>query len=164
MIYASAFFPPGLHPILNGGKWNKDPMIAPQMPGGRPIRQSVLHDKPHRQSHNRVGVVAFRQSEIGHVGVEVNIALDATMLRICDAKIARPPGERISKIVQRSLDAPKPIGAAATLRTATPLVITAPPDNLWFRKVFNTSDPFARIGDVFTGLWHDDDLQKQDCF
>jgi hypothetical protein len=31
---SAAFFPPGLHPVLDGGVGDKDPMVAPEMPTG----------------------------------------------------------------------------------------------------------------------------------
>ena len=64
-------FPPGLHPVLDGGEGNKHAVIAPQMPAGGLIGQAVLDDEAHGQGHDAMGVVGFGQRIVGHVRVEV---------------------------------------------------------------------------------------------
>jgi hypothetical protein len=53
-MWRAAFFPPSLHPVLDGGEGNRHPVITPQMPTGRLIGQAVLHDKSHGQGHDKV--------------------------------------------------------------------------------------------------------------
>ena len=57
-------FPPGLHPVLDGGEGDKHPVIAPQMPTGGLIGQAVLHDESHGQGNDAMGVVGFGQTRI----------------------------------------------------------------------------------------------------
>ncbi|MBI3951369.1 MAG: hypothetical protein HY314_13040 [Acidobacteria bacterium] len=41
------------------------------MPTGGAVRQAVLHDQPHRQGDNPVGVVDLGRGQVGHVGIEM---------------------------------------------------------------------------------------------
>jgi hypothetical protein len=77
---ARLFFPSGLDPILNRGPGDEDPVVAPQVPTGCAIRQSVFDDHANGRLLDAVGIVALRQRQVGHVGVEGASAAGATVL------------------------------------------------------------------------------------
>jgi hypothetical protein len=134
------------------------------MPGSGSVGQVVLDDKPHRQGDHTVRVMAFRQSEIVHVGVEVDVAPGTAMLRVRDEQIAGSAADSVSQIVQRPNDNPKPIGSVAAQRTRLTLVVAAALDDLRLWEVFNTGDAFGRIREVLSRFGHGGNLQKQSCF
>ena len=68
---SAAFFPPGLHPVLDGGERDKDAMIAPEVPACSLIGQAVLDNQSHRQGDDAMRVVGLGHGVVGHVGVEV---------------------------------------------------------------------------------------------
>ena len=131
-------------------------MIAPQMPGRRPVRQAILDDQADRHGHDPVCVMAFRQSEVVHVSVEVQVAPRTAMLGVRDVNVARPSRDGVPEIVQRPLRAPEPIGIPPATRALPPPVIAASPDDPGLGQVFDTSDAFGCIGNVLTRLWHGD--------
>ena len=120
---ASAFFPPGLHPVLDGGEGDEDAVIAPQVPTGRLIRQAVLHHQPHGQGDDAVGVVALGQGQVRHVGVEVGVALGAVVLRVGELDVARPLKHQVAQVVQRPLDGPTAIATPTARRTWSPQIV-----------------------------------------
>ena len=75
----AAFFPPGLHPVLDGGEGDEDAVVAPEVPRRRPIRQAIFDDQTHREGDDTVGVVATRRSEVREVGAEIQAAATATV-------------------------------------------------------------------------------------
>src|SRR3990172_1481201 len=60
----SAFFPPGLHPVLDGGVRDKHAVVSPQVPTGGAVRQAVLHHQPHCQRDDAMGVVTPGQRQV----------------------------------------------------------------------------------------------------
>ena len=56
-MQAAAFFPPGLDPLLDGGKGDKDPMITPEVPRRGPVWQPILHDQPDGEGNHPVRVM-----------------------------------------------------------------------------------------------------------
>ena len=73
------FSPRVLHPVLDGGVGDEDAMISPQVPTGRPIRQTVLRDEAHGQLLDATGVEALGECEVGQVGGEVAATGSAAM-------------------------------------------------------------------------------------
>ena len=131
-------------------------MVAPQMPGRRPVRQAVLDDQADRQGHHAARVVALGHREVVHVGVEVRIAPRTAVLGVRDVKIAGLLRDRVPQVVQRPLHASEPIGIPPATRTPPAPVIPASSDDPGLWEVFDPSDPFGCIGNVLTGLWHGD--------
>jgi len=78
-MMASAFFPPGLNPVLNRGPGNKHPVIAPEVPTGGLIGQSVFDHQTNGQRDDAVRVMGTWQGQVRHVGVKVFVALGAMM-------------------------------------------------------------------------------------
>ena len=151
---ASAFFPPGLHPVLDGCERREDPMVAPQMPTGRLVRQAVLHHQADGQRHDAVGVVGFRLSQVGHIGVEVFIALRAMVDRIGDVNFVRTIGGQIAQIVQLSRCFSIPIGTVPTAGARLTLVIPTALEDFRLWQVFDARDAFRGIGQIFAWSWH----------
>jgi len=135
-------------------------MVAPEVPRGRPVRQSVFDDQADGQRQHPVGIVALRQGQVVHVGVEVAVALGAAMLGVRDMNIAGPPRSRISQIMERPLGGPHTIGPPPTLRAGPPTVIAAAPDRLGLWQILNTRNAFRAVGNVLARLPHGDTLQR----
>src|SRR5881409_4503134 len=55
-----AFFSPSLHPVLDRGKWDKDAVVAPEVPTCGPVGQAVFDHQPYRQINHAVGVLTSR--------------------------------------------------------------------------------------------------------
>jgi D-arabinose 1-dehydrogenase-like Zn-dependent alcohol dehydrogenase len=71
-------------------------MLTPERPAGRAIGQAVLDDQADRRVDDASCVVAAGIGEIGHVGVEVFVALGAIVLRVDQDEIARAACERVT--------------------------------------------------------------------
>jgi transposase len=48
-------FSRSLHPVLDGGEGNEDPVIPPEMPGGNSVRQAVFHYQTDGQGEDALG-------------------------------------------------------------------------------------------------------------
>jgi hypothetical protein len=107
---ACAFFSPGLHPILERGKRDKDAVIAPEVPTRWTVGQAVLDHEPHGQVHHAVGVLTAGWCQIGEVRVKVLLTFRTVMLRIRDHEITWTPHVEIPQVVQRPLGLLVPIG------------------------------------------------------
>jgi hypothetical protein len=97
---ACAFFSPRLDPVLDGGKRDKDPVVAPEVPAGGTVGQAILDHEPHGEVHHAVGVLTAGWCQIGEVHVKVLATLRTVMLRIRDDKIPRTPHVEIPQVVQ----------------------------------------------------------------
>src|ERR671933_1210611 len=95
-----AVFPPSLAPVLDGGKGDKDAVVAPEVPAGGTVGHAVLDHQPHRQIDHAVRVVTGRWRQIREVGAKVLATLGAVMLRIGDHEITRTPQVEIAQVVQ----------------------------------------------------------------
>jgi hypothetical protein len=103
--------------------------------------------------------VTARESQIGHVGVEIMAAVGTVMLRIGEEEIVRPPGHKISHVVQKTFDAAQSVGSSATTRARAAFVVPAAFDDCGFGQIFDTSDSLGNVGQVFTGCRHGNVLQ-----
>src|SRR6266436_6077678 len=148
------FFSPGLHPVLDRGKGHKNPVVAPQVPTRRTIRQAVFDHDAHRQSDHAVGILTARWGQITEVGAKVLATLRTVMLRIRDDQITRTPHVEIAQIVQRPMRLLVPIGRVTTARTWLPDVVATIGDDLGLRQGCGRRDPFARVGSVLTWTEH----------
>ena len=109
-MHACAFFSPRLHPVLNGRKGDKHPVVPPQVPAGGTVRQAIFDHKPHRQINHAMGVLTPRWRQLREVRIEVLLTLRAVMLRIRDHEITRAPEVEMPQVGQRSLGLLGPIG------------------------------------------------------
>jgi hypothetical protein len=92
--------------------------------------------------------------QIGHVGIEVLAAARAIMLGVEHDDVARPPGEGIAQIVKGTTTEPIAVGAASTIRAASPPVVPALDADLGFGQVLGAGDPHGGIAAVFARSWH----------
>jgi hypothetical protein len=157
---ASAFFPPRLNPILDGGKRHEDPVIPPEVPRGGSGRQSVLDDQADGEGNHPVCVTTPREGHIGHVSVEIQAAEGAVMLRIEEVNLVGLPRHQIPHVVQPPGKAPQAGSSFAAPRAGIAFVVTTANEDSRCRQVFNTSDSLCYIGKVFTGARHHSVLQS----
>ena len=75
-------------------------MVAPEMPTGGLIGESVLHHQPDGQGHDPMGVVGPGGGQVGHVGGKEVAAPDAVMLGVSELDLTRPASHRIAQIMQ----------------------------------------------------------------
>src|SRR5215471_3679868 len=145
---ACAFFSPSLDPVLDGGKGDKDAMVAPQVPTRRAVGQAILDHEPHGQVHHAVGVVTAGWRQIREVGVKVLATLRTVMLRIRDHELPRTPQVEIAQVVQRPLVLLVPIGLVTTPRTRLARVGATGRDDLGRWQVGDRGHPFGGIGSI----------------
>src|SRR5919198_6288518 len=151
---ACAFFPPGLDPVLDRGKRDKDAVVAPEVPTRRPVGQAVFDHQPDRQSHHAVGVLSAGWCQIREVRVKVLAALRTVVLRIGDHKIPRTPQVEIPQVVQRPLVLLVPIGRVPTTWARLPDGVATVWDDLGLWQVCGCGDPGAWVGSVLTWTVH----------
>ena len=151
----SAFFPPGLDPVLDRGERDEDAMVSPKAPTGGAIRQGVLHDQLHGQINHAVRVVTARRSQCRHVRVEVLPALGAIMDRIGELNVVWPAREKVAQIMKRSMRSPISITTVSTACAGTTTMTTTTLNDLRFGKIFDGCDAFGSIPNVSTWACHD---------
>src|SRR5215510_5626737 len=149
-----AFFSPSLDPVLDRGKRDKDPVVAPEVPTGGPVGQAILDHEPYGEVHHTVGVLTAGWCQIGEVGAKVLATLRTVMLGIRDDQITRTPHVEIAQVVQRPMRLLVPIGRVPTARTRVPYVIATVGDDLRLGQVSGHRDSFARVGSVLTWTEH----------
>src|SRR5262245_43883005 len=125
-----AFFPPSLDPVLDRRKRDKDTVVAPEVPTGGPVGQTILDHEPHGEVQPAVGVLTAGWCEIGEVHVKVFATLRTGVLRIGDHEITRTPQVEIPQVVQRPLGLLVPIGRVTTVWTRLPFVSATIGDDL----------------------------------
>jgi hypothetical protein len=86
-------------------------------------------------------------------------AVGTVRLRIGEEEIVRPPGHKISHVVQKTFDAAQSVGSSATTRARAAFVVPAAFDDCGFGQIFDTSDSLGNVGQVFTGCRHGNVLQ-----
>src|SRR5882672_7317642 len=101
-ICGTAFFPPSLHPVLEGGIGHKHPVVTPQMPTGRFIGEAVLDHQAYRQADAPMRVLALGRRQGRGIGVAILTARAAGMLRVGQRDIPRTPRDEFPDIVQRA--------------------------------------------------------------
>ena len=85
------------------------------MPTGRTVRQPVLDHDADGGVDDAMRVMAVGQSQIGHVGVEVVIAVPTAVLRVGDVQLAGPAADRVAQIMQLAGRGPQSVGAARSV-------------------------------------------------
>src|SRR5215470_4124968 len=147
---ACAFFPPGLDPVLERGKRDKDAVVAPEVPTRGPVGQAVFDHQPDRQINHAVGVLTAGWRQIREVGAQVLATLRTVMLGIGHKQIPRTPEVQIPQIMQCPLRLLIPIGRVTTTRARLPDVVATVGDNLGLWEVCGCCDPGAWVGSVLT--------------
>ena len=111
------FFPPGgLDPVLDGGEGDEDPVVTPQVPGGRLVGQAVLGDQSDGQVLDAARVVALGQGQVGQIGREEEVAVAAVVPGEGDDQVDGASGAAVAQVVQGALCAGVACGAAAAAR------------------------------------------------
>jgi hypothetical protein len=151
---ASAFFPPGLHPVLDRGPRDKHPVVPPKVPTGRLIRQSVFDHQADGQGDHAMRVMGTRQGQIGHIGVEVFIALRAMVDRMGEVNDMRSARNQVSQIVQRPCGTAIPIGTVSAKWARLPSIISSAFDDFWLGQVLHARDALRSIRQIFAWSWH----------
>src|SRR5262249_3772190 len=143
---ACAFFSPRLDPVLDGGKRDKDAVVAPQVPTRGPVGQAVFDHQPYRQIHHAVGVLSAGWRQIREVRAKVLATLRTGVLRIRDHEITRTPHIEIPQIMQRPMRLLAPIGRVTTTRARLPEVVATVGDDLGLWQVCGGGNPGAGVG------------------
>ncbi len=158
----SAFFSPGLDPVLDRGERDEDAMVSPKAPTGGAIRQGVLHDQLHGQINHAVRVVTARRSQCRHVRVEVLPALGTIMHRIGELNVVWPSREEIAQIMKRSMRSPISITTMSTACAGTTTMTATTLNDLRLGKIFGGCDAFGSIRNVLAWACHDGALLGND--
>ena len=150
----SAFFSPGLDPVLDGGERYEDAMVSPKAPTGHAIRQTVLHDQSHGQVDHAVRVVTARRSQCRHVYVEVLPAVGAIVNRIGELNVVWPTREKVAQIMKRSMRGPISITTASTACAGTTTMTATTLNDLRLWKIFGGCSAFGGIWNIPTWSRH----------
>ena len=121
------------------------------MPTGTAVMQAVFDDQPDGGSHNPKCVMAFRQGEVVHGGIEVGATTGTTMLGVRDEQQAWPVEERVSEVVEMPGGGAEAIGAASTGRTAASPEVTTAWKDLRCRQILDAGDAFRDIAGIGSG-------------
>src|SRR5262244_2852845 len=151
---ACAFFSPSLDPVLDRGKRDKDPVVAPEVPAGGPVGHAVLDHEPYGEVDHAVGVLTGGGGQLGEVRAEVLATLRTVMLGISHQQITRTPHVEIPQIMQRPLRLLVPIGRVPTMRARLPDLVATVKDDLGLWQVCGCGDPGAWIGAVLPWTEH----------
>src|SRR5262245_39757872 len=151
---ACAFFSPSLDPVLDRGKRDKNPVVAPEVPAGGTVRQAILDHEPHGEVHHAVGVLTAGWCQIGEVRAKVLATLRTVMLGIGHQQILRTPHVEIPHIMERPMRRLVPIGRVPTTRARSPDVVATVGDDLGLWQVCGCGDPGAWVGSVLPWTEH----------
>src|SRR5262245_20628226 len=151
---ACAFFSPSLDPVLDRGKRDKDPVVAPEVPAGGTVRQAILDHEPHGEVHHAVGVLTAGWCQIGEVRAKILATGRTVMLGIGHQQIPRTPHVEIPHIMQRPMRLLVPIGRVTTTRARLPEVVATVGDDLGLWQVCGCGDPGAGVGSVLPWTEH----------
>jgi hypothetical protein len=106
-----------------------------------------------------MGITAFGQRQIIHVGIEVAVASGTAVLGIYNDQVTGVPRKGIAQVVQRPFDRPQTIRTLLAQRTGASLIVAAAPYKFRFWQVLNTGNPLCFIGCIFAWSKHLDNLQ-----
>jgi hypothetical protein len=155
------FFPSRLDPVLNGGQGDEDAVIAPEVPGGGLVGQTILGYQPDGQILNAAGVVTLGQGQIGQIGGEVEVAVAAVMPREGDNEVDGAAQAGVAQVVQSARGDGVASGTAAAARATTGFIVAAFAFDTRFRKVLDGGNALGDIGDVFAWSEHGSILHTQ---
>src|SRR5262245_59992346 len=151
----STFFSPGgLDPVLDGGKGDEDPVVAPEVPGSGLVGQAVLGDQSDGQVLDAARVVALGQGQVGGVGGEVEVAGGAVVPGEGEDQVDGASGAGVSQVVQGRRGAGVAGGAASAARAAAGFVVAAAPFDAGLGQVLDAADALGGVGDVFSWPEH----------
>src|SRR5262245_34565247 len=151
----STFFPPGgLDPVLEGGVGDEDAVVAPQVPAGGLVGQTVLGHQPDSQLLDAAGVQAFGESQVGPIDAEVTTAVGAAMLGVGNHQINRAVGARVAQIVQGARGNSVATGAVTAAAATASRVVPASVCDTRLGKILDPGNALGDVGDVLAWAKH----------
>jgi hypothetical protein len=129
-------------------------VITPEVPTGDLIRQAVLHNQPHSQSHDAMGVMGLWQSVVRRVGVEVQATARAAVLGVDEMDVARSTGNQVAHVMQDSLAPTVAKTRFATSGTRPMVEIPTSFNDLRFGKILETSNALGGVREIAPGTTH----------
>jgi hypothetical protein len=145
---ARFFFPGGLDPVLNRGPGNEDSVVTPEVPTGRAIRQSVFDDHANGRLLHAEGIMALRQRQVGHVGVEGASASEAAVFGVGNHDVDRASGASVAEIMESPGSHVTTRRRASAARTGATSRIAASVLDMRGRQVLHPRNPFSGIRDI----------------
>lgn len=148
------FFPRSLDPVLNRGEGNENPVIPPEMPACRPIRQAVFDDDTHGKLDDVVGIVGVRSGDVRRIDLKVFITLATIVNGISEMNIDGTTGGRIAEMTEFPLPYFMPGRGSLAERTAAFFRRSRALSGFGRRKIVWIDNSFGRVGQVFTRSGH----------
>jgi len=105
--------------------------------------------------------MGFGQGVVGHVGVEVFPTARATMLRVNEVNVARPPGNQVAHIMQDASGGSATETGFVTTRTRAMREVASAMNDLGFGQILRSRDTFRGIGHISSRAGHDKALLGQ---
>jgi len=97
-----AFFPPGLHPVLDRGKGHKHAVIAPHVPTGGSVGHAIFYDHTHGQVDYPMRIMTAGRGSVGEIDVAMLMTVGTVVSRGGYQEVNRATGASIAKVVQRA--------------------------------------------------------------
>lgn len=103
---SNVFFSRRLDPVLDRGVGDENPVVAPEVPRGRAVRQAVLHDQSDGHRADPMAVMAAGGGQVGGRGNEAMVTCRATVLGVPDGQVKRATRREIAEVVQDAASTP----------------------------------------------------------
>jgi hypothetical protein len=161
---SAAFFPPGLHPVLDGGEGDEDAVVAPEVPTGGLIGETVLDDQSDGQGHDPMGVSGPGRGQVGRIGGKEAAAPGAVVLRVGEPDVAGPPGHRVAQVMQGAGEDPVARAGLTTERAGPMLVVVTARDEFRAWEHLGIRDAQGGVRRVDSRTTHDNALPSQRLF
>lgn len=129
-------------------------MVAPQVPTGGLVGQTVLGHQADSQLLDTASVQAFGQSQVGQIDAEVATAVAAPMLGGGNRQIDRTVRARVAQIVQGARGNSVATGAAPAAAATASRGVPAPAFDTRLGKVLDAGNALGDVGDVLTWAKH----------
>lgn len=150
----SAFFSPGLNPVLDGSERDEHAVVSPEMPTGRTIRQTILHDQPHCQRDDAMCVMTLGERQLGRIRVKVALTFAAIVLRVSETNVPRASADQIPHVVQRPFETPFAITATLAFRARPVRKVAAACRDFRLGQLFNMGNSLGSIRHVLSRSSH----------
>ena len=136
---------------MDGGGGNKDTVVAPEVPAGGLVGQTIFGDQTDGPLLDAARVLAVGPSQVGEVAGEATATVEAAMAGERDHHL---DGAGIAEIMEGSRAHRLATGTVATARAASGRPIVAAPFEARLGQVFDTSDALADIRNIFPWTNH----------
>src|SRR5271166_6342161 len=94
------FFPSRLDPVLDGGVGNEDAVLAPQVPTGVAVGQTVFRDQTDSSPLDTASVQAGGQSQVRDITGEAATTAEAAMAGESDHQVNGAVGPSIPEVME----------------------------------------------------------------